>query len=147
MPGIVCAIRGGPASQHTIDESVTMAVEKHLPLYFLYVVNLDFLTHTASSRVKTITEEMNELGDFILLLAKRQAEARGVEVEGMIRHGKVGEEIIALSQEVDADFVVMGQPKGEKEANVFTQERINTFREKLEEESGAQVILVERENV
>lgn len=145
MSGIVCAIRGGLASKHTIDRSINLAVEKDLPLYFLYVVNLNFLTHTASSRVRTITEEMDEMGDFILLLAKGQAESRGVQVEGIIRHGIVGEEIIAVSHEVDADFVVMGQPKGEKNADVFTQERINRFRERLSEECGAHVILVERD--
>lgn len=145
MSGIVCAIRGGPASQHTIDHSVNLAVEKEQPLYFLYVINLDFLTHTATSRVHTITREMYEMGDFILTLAKGQAKSRGVQVEGFIRQGIVGEEIIALSHEVDADYVVMGSPKGEQEANVFTQERIERFQEKLAEECGAQVILVERE--
>lgn len=145
MSGIVCAIRGGPASQHTIDRSIHLAVEKNLPLYFLYVVNLDFLTHTATSRVHTITEEMNEMGDFILLLAKGQAESRGVHVEGIIRHGIVSDEIIAVSHEVDANYVVMGQPKGEREADVFTYEHIERFRERLSEECGAQVILVERE--
>lgn len=145
MSGIVCAIRGGPASQHTIDRSVNIAAEKEQPLYFLYVINLNFLTHTATSRVHTITREMYEMGDFILTLAKGQAESRGVQAEGFIRQGIVSEEIIALSHEVDADYVVMGKPKGEQDADVFTHERIEIFMTRLSEECGAQVILVERD--
>ena len=44
MPGILCAVRGGPASQPTIAKAIALAQETGLPLYFLYVVNLDFLS-------------------------------------------------------------------------------------------------------
>ena len=37
MPGIVCAIRGGPASRPTIAKSIQLAEETGLTLYFLYV--------------------------------------------------------------------------------------------------------------
>ena len=42
MSGIVCAVRGGPASQPTLQRAITLAKETGLPLFFLYVVNLDF---------------------------------------------------------------------------------------------------------
>ena len=50
MPGIVCAVRGGPASQPTIEKAIALALETGLPLCFLYVVNLDFLSQTPTSR-------------------------------------------------------------------------------------------------
>ncbi len=34
MPGIVCAIRGGPASKPTIARSIALAKETDLPLFF-----------------------------------------------------------------------------------------------------------------
>lgn len=49
MPGIVCAIRGGPSSQPTIATSIKLASETGETIHFLYVVNLDFLTHSSSS--------------------------------------------------------------------------------------------------
>ncbi len=65
MPGIVCAIRGGPASKPTIARSIALAKETDLPLFFLYVVNLDFLAYTSSSRIHTITQEMEQMGELL----------------------------------------------------------------------------------
>ena len=70
MSGILCAIRGGPNSQPTIEQAVVLAQETGLPLWFLYVVNLGFLTHTSTSRVRTISEQMHQMGEYILLTAQ-----------------------------------------------------------------------------
>jgi hypothetical protein len=67
MSGIVCATRRGPSSQPTIDRAVALAQETGLSLRFLYVVNLDFLTHTITSRVRTISEQMRRMGESIRL--------------------------------------------------------------------------------
>ncbi len=61
MSGIVCAIRGGASSQPTINQAIRTAIETNLPIYFLYVLNLDFLKKGAQSRTQTISEEMREL--------------------------------------------------------------------------------------
>ena len=145
MPGIVCAIRGGPASQVTIDRAVELASENTLPLYFLYVVNLDFLSHTASSRVRTITQEMRQMGDFILLTAQEKALSLGVIAKGVVRQGNVGEEIVTMCREINADYVVLGQPKGQEEDDIFTQERLLKLSQRIELESGAEVFLFEGE--
>ena len=34
MSGIVCALRGGPASQPTIDKAVKLAIKHYLALFF-----------------------------------------------------------------------------------------------------------------
>lgn len=145
MSGIVCAIRGGKESQPTIAEAIHLATETDLPLYFLYVVNLDFLTRTSSSRVHTIKEEMRQMGDFILLNAKMRADNLGVKAESVIRDGRVSDEIIALCKEHRADYIIMGRPRGEREENVFTQIRLSQFVQHIEDESGAEVVLVEGE--
>jgi nucleotide-binding universal stress UspA family protein len=143
MSGIVCAIRGGPASQPTIQKAISTAGETHLPLYFLYVVNLDFLSYTASSRVRTISQELHRMGDFILLTAKERAQAQGISAQGLVRHGNVMEEIINICREIEADFVILGQPLGQEEEDIFTHERITSFSQQIETESGAKVVLVE----
>jgi nucleotide-binding universal stress UspA family protein len=141
LPGIVCAVRGGPDSLITIQQAVQLASETNLSLFFVYVINLDFLSHTASSRVRTISHEMHQMGDFILLIAEEKAATLGVEAQGMVRQGQVGEEIIALCHEVRADYVVLGEPKGKGEVDVFTHERMLHLKQKIETESGAKVIL------
>jgi len=141
MSGIVCAVRGGPASQPTIEKAISLAKETGQPLYFLYVVNLDFLSHTASSRVSTVSKEMHQMGEFILLTAQQRAATHGLAAQGVVRHGNVGEEIIALCKKIKADHVILGRPQGEEEENIFTFERLKEFGQRIETESGAKVIL------
>jgi nucleotide-binding universal stress UspA family protein len=146
MSGVVCAIRGGPHSQPTIDKAISLAGETGLPLYFLYIVNLDFLAHTLSTRTHTINQEMEQMGEFILLAAQRRAGDQGVPAETVVRHGSVGKEIVKLCREVSADYLVLGRPQlDEEEANVFTNARLKMFVEMVEAESGTEVILLEGE--
>ena len=143
MPGIVCAIRGGPSSRPTIDRSITLAQETSEVIYFLYVVNLDFLSRTASSRVQAISQEMHQMGEFILLSAQKAAEAAGVKAEGIVRHGKVGPEITNLCHELSATYLVLGLPEARGEENAFNLEMIQQFREEIEEATGTRVIFTQ----
>lgn len=145
MSGIVCAIRGGPDSQPTINRAIALAQETHLPLYFLYVVNLDFLSRTTSTRVHTISEEMHQMGEFILLAAQTTASRLGIATEGVVRHGNVGEEIVSLCHEISADYLVLGFPRIQHEESVFTQERLAQFVEQAQQQMGTKVVLPERE--
>jgi nucleotide-binding universal stress UspA family protein len=141
MSGIVCAIRGGPGSRATTAEAVTLAQKTDLPVHFLYVVNLDFLTRTATSRISVISEEMRRMGESILSVAQDHAVAQGVPAQGVIRHGAVGEEIASLCHELKAQYLVLGRPQPDKADNVFTQARLAQFIKRLEAETGAQVVL------
>ena len=143
MPGIVCAIRGGPASQPTIARAIALAQETGLPLCFLYVVNLDFLSQTPTSRVHTISQEMHEMGEFILLMAQETSARQGISAGVVVRHGSVGEELIGLCQELEADYLVLGKPKVEREDTVFTRELLREFTVRTEEQTGAKVVFAE----
>ncbi len=145
MSGIVCALRGGPASQPTIQRAIRLALETGLPIHFLYVVNLDFLSRTASIRTQTIEEQMRQMGEFILLAAQTQASQIGVQADSTIRDGRVDEQIIALCRETEAEYVVLGRPQADKQANVFDPERLERFRVRLAEQTGARVILSDNE--
>jgi nucleotide-binding universal stress UspA family protein len=146
MSGVVCAVRGGPDSKSTISQAIGLAKETGLPLYFLYVVNLDFLAYTSSSRVHTISEQMHQMGEFILLSAQDSAAAQGISAQGVVRHGNVGEEIIGLCHELGADYLVLGRPKVQREDTVFTHEMLKRFIEQTEEQTGAKVILPESDD-
>jgi len=141
MSGIVCAIRGGASSQPTINQAIRTAIETNLPVYFLYVLNLDFLKKGSHSRTQTISEEMQELGEFILLAAQAQAEQQGVVAQGIIREGHVvGDEIIGLFHELKADYVILGRPVKTKMENIFTHEQLDQFGRHIEQETEAQVL-------
>ncbi|MGB2896730.1 MAG: universal stress protein [Anaerolineales bacterium] len=144
MPGVICPIRGGPSSQPTIKRAIALAKGKNLELHFLYVVNLDFLTHTERSRVRHISEEMHEMGEFILLTAQEAAIAEGISAKADVRHGDVAEEIVGLAKELEAGYIIMGRPLGKQEEDVFSTDRLERFIERLESESGAKVILEDK---
>lgn len=144
MGGIVCAIRGGPDSQATIAQAISLAKETGLSLYFLYVVNLDFLSHTSSSRVHTISAEMHQMGEFILLTAQASAAAQDIVAQKVVRHGDVGDEIINLCHELEADYLVLGRPRVQREESVFTQDLLTQFTKRIEAQTGAKVVLSQR---
>ena len=141
MAGIVCAVRGGPDSSITITRSIELSLETKLPLFFLYVVNLDFLSRTVISRTHAITQEMQKMGEFILLSAETRAAAQGVNAKGEIRHGNVGEEIAAFCREIQADYLVMGEPKRQEQENIFDPHALEEFRERIEAQTGARVVM------
>jgi nucleotide-binding universal stress UspA family protein len=141
MSGITCAIRGGPDSHPTIQTAIDLAQKTGQTIYFLYVVNLDFLTYTSTSRVQVAAQEMRQMGEFILLTAQAQAEEKGVKAECIVRQGQVRDEIINLCHEVSAEYVLLGRPRGQDEVDVFTHERLDQFTQRIEEESGAKVVL------
>jgi K+-sensing histidine kinase KdpD len=141
MPGIVCAIRGGPDSQPTIRTAIELAKETGQMLYFLYIVNLDFLTYTSTSRIHVVAQEMRQMGEFILLTAQAQAEEQSAAAQGIVRQGQVSKEIIKLCHEIGAEYVILGRPRGQDEIDVFTHERLDQFTQRIEQESGAKAVL------
>ena len=146
MSGIVCAIRGGPCSRLTIKKAIDLAEEIHLPLYFLYVVNLDFLSYTSSSRTQAISEEMHHMGEFILLTAQAQAAKQGIDAQNEIREGKVAEEIVNFSKDIQANMIVLGVPgDSDDKKNIFNDQQLKEFGKYIEKETGARVILVGEE--
>lgn len=145
MSGIVCAVRGGPASKSTIAKAIALAQRTGLPLYFLYVANLDFLSQTPTSRVHTISQEMHEMGEFILLMAQEKSARQGISAEGMVRHGSVSEEVIDLVQELEADYLVLGKPQVARDDTVFTEDLLREFIARTEDQTGATVVFPEED--
>ncbi len=142
MPGIVCAIRGGPRSRPTIEKAIALAEEKQQKVFFLYVMNLDFLSQSLHSHISTMTAEIRGMGEFILLAAEEKALRQNVDSEGVIRKGEVRAEIIALSQEIEAEFVLLGRPQTQEDPNVFEESTLTEFAQQIEKETAANVVFV-----
>jgi len=66
-----------------------------------------------------------------------------VIAEGSVRLGDVMEEIVILAKELEVSHIVLGRPRLEDQANVFTSDRLQSFVEFLEEETGSKVMLAE----
>jgi K+-sensing histidine kinase KdpD len=140
MSGILCAIRGGPSSHPTIKTSIRLAQETGETIYFLYVVNLDFLTHSSSSKTNHISQELHDMGEFILLSAQEKATDAGAQAESVIREGRVVEEIISYCTEQSPTYVILGRPEEEGDDNLLSIERLQIFTERIKQSCQAQVI-------
>ena len=146
MPGIICAIRGGPSSHSTIRAAIWLARERLDMLHFLYVFDLQFLARTSQVPPEGLADSMAQMGEFILLMAQDRALEAGVEADAVMRKGEVGEEIVALCNRLDADLVVVGAPLQAKEdaarGNVFTPAALQKLIARIEAETGARVVIV-----
>ena len=141
MSGIICAIRGGEGSRPTIKKGIEESLAGGTTLNFLFVVDVDFMKFSSSSRLDTLWEELDNMGEFILLAAQQKAIEQGVRAEAYVRHGKIMEEIIKLSAEIEADSVILGMPQPvEGEVSTFDLENLKTFAAAIEEKTNAKVL-------
>ncbi len=113
MAKILCATRGGQESYRAQDAASKLVREPGDELFFLYVVNIEFLDNTARAvRPDIVEAEMEKLGRFLLEMARERAAEQGVKAEVMLRHGMLGEELAAVACELQVDTIMLGdQPR------------------------------------
>ncbi len=136
---ILCATRGGPASYPAQDKAIELALDQHVDVVFLYVADAEFVGVVSSAVLVDMDAQMEELGEFVLLMAKERAEKAGVRAHTEVRSGRFRTALIEVAQEYDARAIVMGQP-GESGLTdrVFLQE----VGARLSEQIGVDVYIV-----
>jgi len=139
MGVILCSTRGGPESYRNQDKAIAYAKDRGDSLLFLYVVDLHFLDKTAAPIVVDVGEEVQEMGEFMLLIAKERAKEQGVEAKTISRIGEVREEIKKVAVEEDVSSVLFGQPSGEGSA--FQLAELEEYAAEIERETGIETII------
>jgi nucleotide-binding universal stress UspA family protein len=137
---ILCATRGGEASYRTQQAAIALAKESGDEIVFLYIIDLHFLDKTAAPIVVNIENELEQMGQFFLLMAKERATEQGVEVRTITRRGKVQEEIINAVLDEGATRVVLGRPVGKQSA--FQESSLQSFSDEIERVTEAIPVLV-----
>lgn len=140
MSKILCATRGGEASYRTQDEAIQLARQRDASLIFLYVADTHFLDKTAAPIVVDVDNELHNMGEFILAIARERAERQEVSVQTVCRSGRVRDEIKAVAREEGVDIVVLGRPAGDTDA--FALGELEAFAAEIEAETGSQVVIV-----
>jgi len=143
---IVCAARGGRRIQPSVNRAIELACETRARLTFLYVLDVEFMKHTTRGRTDLVYEELDKLGEFMMLRLCEYAHAGGcAHADYAIRHGKIREEIVAYLEEVHPDLLVLGRPgrEGDEEAPpAFESETIVRFAEEITHRTTVRVELV-----
>jgi nucleotide-binding universal stress UspA family protein len=137
MGKILCATRGGEASQRTQDAAIALAKERGDVLILFYVADISFLNQTAAPVVVDVASRLEKMGHFQLKIAQEKAIAQGVEAQVVVRRGQLRAELIDAAQELGVDLIVLGRPL-EREA-IFDEDALRQFADLLQEQTEVQV--------
>ena len=143
---IVCAARGGPLIQPSVRRALELACEANARLTFLYILDVEFMKYTTLGRADVVFEELDKLGQFMMLRLCEYANQAGcTNVDYAIRHGTVKEEILAYLSEAWPDLLVLGRPRHAAEdetPSAFESDAIVRFAGELTQKTGVKVELV-----
>lgn len=131
---ILCATRGGEASYPAQDRAIEIAKKRNAKLVYLYVADVKFLSHFSSPIIVDVDKEMEEMGEFLLLMAKERAAKAGVEAETVVKHGVFREALISTARETDASVIVLGEPR--RETSILHQDILEQLVEDVTEDIG-----------
>jgi len=140
MAIILCATRGGEEGYRTQDKAIAMAKERGDTLLFLYVVDLQFLDKTAAPIVVDVENEISDMGEFLLLMAKERAAEQGVEANTICRKGNLRQEIKITALEMNVSLVLLGHPVSD--ASAFQLAGLEKFAQEIEAETGVKTEIV-----
>ena len=141
MKKILCATRGGEASQRTQDKVIAMAKESGATILFLYVVDVEFLRLTARGvRADVVLAEMEHMGEFLLAMACERAAAQGVQAEMCLRHGPLLEALESAARDEGADAVAFGRPAGPESS--FSLADLQRLTAQIEEDTGIKTYIL-----
>lgn len=138
MSKILCAIRGGEASQRIQDIGIDLAKERGEEIVFLYVVNTEFLDTASTVMLETLTTEMEKLGEFLLLMAQERARKQDVRASSIIRHGYLREEFEAAASAPDISTVLLGKPG---EDALFSMKSLEAVAAEIEKKCQVEVLI------
>ena len=140
MGKILCATRGGEASLHAQNSAIALAKERGDELVFLYIIDLKFLDKTAAPIMVDVENELAQLGNFLLLVAKERAREEGIRTEALCRKGSVRTEIKKAAQEIGATLVLLGRP--EEGSSAFQLSNLQAFADEIMAETGIETRIV-----
>jgi nucleotide-binding universal stress UspA family protein len=146
MEHIICAVRGGRESRETVTQAIDLALEHNARLTFFHVMDAEFLGAATPmlSSIRTVYQQLHEMGEFALLILCDRAERRGVsEVDCLVREGNIRKQLYQFAFETHAKLMVMGRPVRSPGSNVFKPEEFDTFVDELEKETGLKIITVQ----
>ncbi|MBN1202636.1 MAG: universal stress protein [Anaerolineae bacterium] len=140
MDVLLCATRGGEASIQTQEQAIEIAKERGARIIFIFVSDVRFLDIYSAPRVPAMEDEMQHLGEFLLLMAKERAEKAGVDADFTVRQGDFKAALIAAAEEHGASLIVLGRPADDSLTTLDYLE--NELSPAIKEATGIETIVV-----
>lgn len=140
---ILCAVRGGPQSEHTVNQAIALAREHNAEVVLVYVVDAEFLGYATVARPGVILKELRSTGEFMMEILKNKIARDEIIVESVVRTGDVHRQIIESVRWQDADVLVLGHPVKGRGRSTFTEKSLEEFAERVRTATGAKVVVTE----
>jgi len=141
MTTILCPTRGGKESHPNQDFAIELAKERGADLLFMYVSNIQLISRSGPPIVVDIAEELDELGDFLLLMAQERAENFGVPANSTVRRGIFSKVLREVILEKKISTVVLGSSS--KGAGIVSFERLQELSEGLSKEMDVEFFILQ----
>jgi nucleotide-binding universal stress UspA family protein len=120
--------------------AIAIAQEQDAAVVFLHISDIHFLDHAASPvDVEVVQEQLEEMGEFLLVMAQERAREAGVESEAEVRQGEFRQSLEAVIQEKEISMVVLGS--GSQGTGITTPEYRQGLADYLVENYGIEVII------
>ncbi|HEY46901.1 MAG: hypothetical protein AMJ88_08145 [Anaerolineae bacterium SM23_ 63] len=142
---ILCATRGGHASQPTHQRAIEIALERDAELIFLYVFDQQAIQQVATPILINVSSQMDHMRAFLRNTARKQATQAGVRARVLVRAGSLREQIQAIADEQHVDLIVMGNPS--EKSSLFKREALQAFADEIETETGIEVLALTDQEV
>ena len=139
MGTILCPTRGGEASKANQDRAISLAKERGEELVFLYVSDVQFLDKGSAAHLGSLEANLDEMGEFLLIMAQERAEKQGVKADLEVRRGAFIEALQEVIEAHGVTTVVFGTP-GE-DHRVTTEEYLHTLADNLVKDKGIEVMM------
>ncbi len=138
---VLCATRGGKASQPTHREAIAIAKELGAELLFLYVFDRSILQRVATPIVINVEEQVKHMLAYLQRTAQEQAQQAGVQASVLVRTGSLRDEIQAVASEREITLIVLG--RSGKGSLTFVDGALEGLAAEVEEATGIPVLVVE----
>jgi len=139
---IVCATRGGEASQILQAKAIQLARKEKKGLVFVYIVNDENLGELSENMARAAREELTWFGNALLKVAQLRAQRAGVHAEIIVREGNIREKIEEVLREKEASLLVLGASRSQTSASVFEEDGLTQFARQIENDTGVEVRII-----
>jgi nucleotide-binding universal stress UspA family protein len=145
MHTILCPTRGGERSYPNQDWAIALAKERGADLIFLYINDVKFLKQASTPALFDLANDLDEMGEFLLSMAKERADQAGVKAQTQVRRGVFEEVLRTAIPEFEVKTLVLGSSDDDKghTSNKYLLE----FSASLAEELGVEVVVLKEGQV
>jgi cation:H+ antiporter len=135
---ILCATRGGQASQPTHTRAIQIAKEMNAEIIFLYVFDKNALPREATPLVINVEAQIRHMRHFLQRTAVESACQAGIRSRVIVRAGSLLEQITAIAGEESVSIAILGNPK--EHGSLFKRDALRSLAKEIASSAGIEVI-------